>query len=68
MKVKYKNLEAERIRRGVTIPDMAKTLGKSYSGVRKKLTGKASIKLDEAFLIRNTYFPNESLEYLFSVE
>jgi DNA-binding XRE family transcriptional regulator len=61
----YRNLEAEMIREGVTRKDLAEALGVRYATVIDKLKGRYSFTLDEAFIIRNKFFPHLSFEYLF---
>lgn len=64
----YKNLEAEMVRKGITRKDLAELLDVRYATVVDKLKGKFSFSLDEAFKIRNKYFPDLSIEYLFEVQ
>ncbi len=64
----YRNLEAEMAREGITRKDLAETLGVRYATIIDKMKGRYSFTLDEAFKIRNEYFPNLSFEYLFETE
>ncbi len=61
----YRNLEAEMARNKVTRRNLADTLGVRYATVIEKLNGKYPFKLDEAFAIKQNFFPNLSMEYLF---
>lgn len=61
----YKNLEAEIVRHDISKEDIAHTINKSYQTIMLKLSGKYSFTLDEALDIRNSYFPEFSLDYLF---
>lgn len=63
---KHPNLRAEMSRIGIRQRDIAKLLGVSELTVSKKMNGKSSFTIDEAFLIQKTFFPNLSLDYLFS--
>ena len=63
---KHPNLRAEMSRIGIRQKDIAKLLGVSELTVSKKMNGKSSFTIDEAFLIQKTFFPNLSLDYLFS--
>lgn len=64
-KVKYKNLYGEMARIGLTIQDIAQLIGRSRTSTSNKLSGKHTLSLDEALLIKKTFFPNETIEYLF---
>lgn len=61
----YRNLEAEIARHNVSKEDLAHTINKSYQTITLKLNGKYPFTLDEAFEIRDKYFPNCSMGYLF---
>lgn len=61
----YRNLEAEMAREGITRKDLAETLGVRYATIIDKMKGRYSFTLDEAFIIRNKFFPHLSFEYLF---
>lgn len=62
----FKNLEAEMIRRSVSREGIADFLNQSYNTVCKKMRGDAVFDLDEAFAIRDRFFPGCNLEYLFA--
>lgn len=64
----YKNLEAEMVRKDVTRKDLAELLNVRYATIIDKLKGRSSFSLNEAFKIRNAYFPHLSIEYLFEVQ
>lgn len=59
------NLKAEMVRNGVTNEDISKVLGLRISTVSEKINGKYRFYFEEAFKIRNHFFPKCSLEYLF---
>ncbi|MEX3713614.1 XRE family transcriptional regulator [Cytobacillus horneckiae] len=61
----YRNLLAEMTRCEVTKKDMAKFLRLRYATVVDKTNGKSRFYLDEAFKIRNHFFPHCEMEYLF---
>lgn len=61
----YCNLRAEMARKGLTIRDLAKTLGVRYATVCDKLNGKYKFYYDEAKKIKDTHFPECDIEYLF---
>jgi len=63
-----KNLVAEMARRQVTRRDIARTLGISYGTVIVKIKGDYDFTVSEAQKIRNTYFPDLTIEYLFAKE
>lgn len=64
----YKNLEAEIARYDIPKEKLAHSIDKSYQTITLKLNGKFPFTLDEAFKIRNEYFPDLSLDYLFEKE
>jgi DNA-binding XRE family transcriptional regulator len=61
----FRNLEAEMVRKGVSKKEMAALIGVSYNTIRNKINGKQKFLYDEAFKIREHFFPELSLEYLF---
>lgn len=63
----FGNLKAEMSRRDITIKDFSKDeeLDISYETLRNKFLGKTEWKNNEMCLIKNKYFPDKSIEYLF---
>lgn len=61
-----RNLKAEMLRRGVSNLDIQTVLKKTDKTVRDKINGAAVFTLPEALLIRDTFFPGFSLDYLFA--
>ena len=61
----YRNLAAEMARRGFHCIDLAKVLNITESSTSKKLCGKTTIAIEEAFTIKNKLFPSLTIEYLF---
>ncbi|MFS0822132.1 XRE family transcriptional regulator [Bacillus sp. 1P02SD] len=61
----YRNLLAEMARRGITKKDLAEFLNMRYPTIVDKTNGKSRFYLDEAFKIRNEFFPDCDLLYLF---
>lgn len=66
--VPYANLKAEMARHGIRQIDLAKLLKVREATISDKINGKTSFDIDEAFLIKRTFFPNMAIEYLFSKE
>lgn len=64
----YNNLEAEMARNKITRKDLAVVLGVRYATIIDKLKGRSTFTLNEAFKIRDTYFPGLTIEYLFHKE
>ena len=62
----YPNLAAEMARNGIKRKEIAEKLDVRIGTIYDKLNGKYSLTLDEAFFIRETFFPNHTLEYLFA--
>lgn len=65
-KINYPNLRAEMSRNGVKQTDIAKLLGVREVTVSKKMNGKSAFDINEAFLIKETFFPDLTIDYLFS--
>ena len=61
----YSNLEAEMTRNGIKNGDIAKVIKKDERTVRNKRAGTTEFTLTETFAIRDNFFPELSLEYLF---
>lgn len=61
----YVNLRAEMARKGITQKQMAAALGMSEVNFNGKLNGRTRITVDEAKRIRNTFFSDNTLDYLF---
>lgn len=61
----FRNLEAELKRKGITRAELAAALGINIATVSEKLTKPKRIKLCEAIQIKDTFFQDMSIEYLF---
>jgi len=64
----YNNLRAEMARNNVTVGNLAEILNVRYATVSDKLNGRFRFYYDEAIKIRNHFFPDCSLEYLFEAK
>ena len=64
----YRNLEAELKRNNVSRAQIADVLGVTISTVSEKLHVAGRLKLAEAMVIKETFFPCETIEYLFASE
>lgn len=62
----YPNLNAEMSRIGIEQKDIAKALNKGADGVSLKFNGKRAWLLEEAKKIKSEFFPNLSIDYLFT--
>ncbi len=64
----YPNLRAEMARMNpkIEIKDIMKVTGKSRAGVSNNLNGKGAFSVAESLAIRNAYFPELSIDYLFA--
>ncbi|MEK5414467.1 hypothetical protein [Paenibacillus sp. FSL L8-0708] len=60
------NLRAEMARKAVFFGDLAKALNIRNATVSDKINGKSRFYIDEAITIRDEFFPDHSIEYLFS--
>lgn len=65
-KNKYPNLRAEMSRVGIKQTDIAKLLGVREATISKKMNGKSAFDINEAFLIKETFFSDLTIDYLFS--
>lgn len=59
------NLEAEMKRKCITRNDVARLIGVSYRTIHSRFSGKSQWRYEECILIRDTYFPDMDLAYLF---
>ncbi len=64
-KVVYSNLRAEIARQDLKISDFAQEWKCNRDTASRKLSGKSSITLDEAFAIQRKFFPQIDLRILF---
>ena len=62
----YPILVAEIAKRKIKKADIAKTLGICDKALYNKLNGLASFTLEEALLLRNEFFPDKTVEELFT--
>lgn len=65
--VAYANLRAEMARKNITIKDIENILDVNRDTVRRKLSRRSPIYLDEAFKIQKTFFPDKDLKTLFNL-
>ena len=63
--MRYSNLLAEMARKNITQNDIAKLLNKTVSTVSTKINGKYQFTLDEAEKIKDKYFSDKDISYLF---
>lgn len=59
------NLKSELVRKGVKQYEVAEFLDMTNSNFAKKLSESIPITREEMYAIRDKYFPNESIDYLF---
>ncbi len=64
----FENLKAELSRKDITITTLSHDvdLNLSYETLRNKFSRKTEWTRREMFLIKKKYFPDKSLEYLFT--
>lgn len=62
------NLEDVRKQKKVSLVDIADLLEVRYQTVSDKINGISDFKFGEALLIKNQFFPEYEIEYLFSRE
>lgn len=64
----FLTLEFEMKKKGYDPKDLAVLLRRSRRAVTNRLSGKVDFSRGEMLLIRNSWFPNETLDYLFAEE
>lgn len=60
------NLQAEMARHRICAAAIAAVIHRSTRTVSDKINGKVQFTVDEAFTVRDSLFPDLSLEYLFA--
>lgn len=65
MKRDYVNLRAEMAKNGVSVEDVAQTLGIHRNTATNKICGDTPFTIDEAFALRDARFPGYEVGYLF---
>lgn len=65
MNIEFPNLVAEIARKGIKKGAIAQTANMSTKTLRGKIVGMSDFYLREATVIRDTFFPDQTLEYLF---
>lgn len=63
--VKVDNLEAEMKRNKISRSDIANLLGLSYRTIHSRFNGESEWGYAECVKVRDAYFPNMTLDYLF---
>ena len=66
--VKVENLEAEMKRKKISRSDIASLLGLSYRTIHSRFNGESEWGYTECVKVRDTYFPDKTLDYLFATE
>ncbi|WHX35297.1 XRE family transcriptional regulator [Paenibacillus polymyxa] len=64
----YRNLRSEMKKKGVTISDISRDLKMRRGTVSDKVHGRFRFYYDEAQMIKNKFFPECEIEYLFSTD
>lgn len=62
----YPNLMAEMARIEISVSDLSRVTRRTDRCIRNKVTGKGDFTLTEIVIIRNSFFPGQSLDYLFA--
>lgn len=62
----YRNLKAEMARKSIMVKDVADCIGASRQCMSAKLNSTGRITLNEALMIRDTFFPEEDIKTLFA--
>lgn len=61
----YCNLKAEMARKGIKVKDIADLLGVRRATASDKINGKYRFYCDEAIKIKETFFSDLNIDYLF---
>lgn len=64
----FPNLIAEMARKGITQKDLCNCIKKDKSTLSEKINGKRDFKMSEIMKIKETFFPDLTLEYLFKTK
>ena len=67
-KVSVVNLEAEMTRKRISRRDIAELVGVTYRTIHSKFNGGSEWTLSECLKIRDKFFPEMELDYLFTVD
>ena len=62
----FPNLRAEIARHNISSKELAKGIGIAYDSLKNKLNGRTEFTRLEMFRIKKQYFPNCTVDYLFS--
>ena len=60
------NLKGEMAKRNIKVEDIANELNIHRNSASNKINGDTSFSIEEAVKIKDTYFPDLSLKYLFA--
>lgn len=63
--VMYENVRVEMARKDLTILDIAKNIGMNRETLSRKLSGRSTLNIDEAFNIQQKCFPDIDVRVLF---
>lgn len=64
----YITLKGEMAKRDITIKTISELLGIHRNSVSNKLEGNTNFSIDEAVKIRNAFFPDMRIDFLFDKE
>lgn len=64
----FPNLRAEMARKNIKPANISAALNITYDSAINKLNGKTDFTRAEIFKIRDAFFPNLTLDYLFGIE
>jgi len=53
-------------RAGITQTEIAEFLGMSFNNFNLKMNGKVGLSLSEVIAIKDAFFPDETIDYLFT--
>lgn len=65
MKIQCLNIKGEMAKRNIKVEDIANALNIHRNSASNKINGDTSFSIEEAVKVKDTYFPDLSLKYLF---
>lgn len=61
-----RNLKAEMVRANISVAEIAAFSGKSSRTISDRIKGKVQFPIQEAINVKDAFFPDMDLEYLFA--
>jgi len=62
------NLKIEMMKKGITVKALSEKIGVSSKTYSNKMNGSSEFTRKEMYTIRDEFFPDKSIEYLFTLD